>query len=104
MNLDDKDSKGCYSLYEQAQLLEKNSEVEKALEIYLSILENYEPIGISYYERPAIILEKLKRYKEALGVCDLALKNPNRFNKPTLTAIKDKLGKRKIRLTKKSIK
>lgn len=93
-----------YSLYEKARDLEKLNKVDEALNIYLSILNNYEPCGIVYYERPAIILEKQKKYTRALEVCNLALNNPKRFNKPTWEGVTDKFTKRKNRLLDKIAK
>lgn len=93
-----------YSLYEKARDLEKLNKVDEALNIYLSILNNYEPCGISYYERPAIILEKQKEYTHALEICNLALNNPKRFNKPTWEGVRDKFTKRKNRLLDKIAK
>lgn len=63
-----------YTLYETAYSLEKENSHELALEKYFEILHNYVPIGSTYYKRPAILLEKLKRYEEAIKVCDLAIK------------------------------
>lgn len=93
-----------YSLYEKARDLEKLNKVDEALKLYLSILNNYEPCGIAYYERPAIILEKQKEYTHALEICNLALNNPKRFNKPTWAAVTDKFTKRKNRLLDKIAK
>lgn len=90
-----------YSLYRKARDLEKLNKVDEALKIYLSILNMYEPSGIDYYERPAIILEKQKNYKQALDVCNLALNNPKRFNKPTWEGLTERFTKRKERLLKK---
>ncbi|APQ98055.1 hypothetical protein [Clostridium botulinum] len=64
-----------YALYESACSLEKGNLSELALEKYFEILTNYIPEGSIYYERPAILLEKLKRYDESIKVCDLAIKN-----------------------------
>lgn len=60
-----------------ALALEKEKQPEKALSIYLMILDRYEPIGTAFYERPAIILEKQKRYLEAIDICKKALANKN---------------------------
>lgn len=90
-----------FKLYEEARELERINKVNAALEIYLSILKKYEPCGIAYYERPAIILEKQKNYIKALEVCDIALNNPNRFNEPTWEGISEKFTKRKNRLVSK---
>lgn len=53
-----------YALYKIAAEKEKNNDVDGALELYLDILKRYAPVGIIYYERPAIILEKERNMKE----------------------------------------
>ncbi|MDK2920060.1 MAG: hypothetical protein PWQ37_2793 [Candidatus Petromonas sp.] len=70
------------NMYKKARNLEKENRTDEALKIYLEILKKYSPIGTAYYERPAIILEKKKKYKEALEVCESAIQaiNSNRFN------------------------
>ncbi len=71
-----------FKLYEEARRLEKNGNADKALEIYTNILEEFEPTGTAYYERPCIILEKQKRYDEAIQICLRAIEaiNNKRFN------------------------
>ncbi|KOR24141.1 tetratricopeptide repeat protein [Clostridium sp. L74] len=65
-----------YSLvFDEAREKEKAGYIDEALTTYTNILDNYIPEGSLYYERPAILLEKLKRYEEAIKVCDLAIKN-----------------------------
>ncbi|MBU5311866.1 hypothetical protein KQI38_07475 [Tissierella carlieri] len=68
------------SLYEQARNLEKADNIDGALNIYLDILNKYIPEGSSYYERPCILLEKLKRYDEAIEICDLAIARIENYN------------------------
>lgn len=89
-----------YPMYEKARELEKNGNMEDALNVYLSILDNYAPVGINYYERPAILLEKQGRYEEALNVCDMALNNKT-FTPPTHKAVQENFTKRKNRLLRK---
>jgi tetratricopeptide (TPR) repeat protein len=62
-----------YPLYEKGRELERLGELEEAIKIYYDILERYFPRGIVYYERPAIILEKMKRYPEAIAICEMAI-------------------------------
>lgn len=88
-------------LYEKARSLEKCNEINNALDIYLTILDKYEPIGTSYYERPAILLEKYKMYDKALSICNIVLNNPQRFNELTLKSIEENFNKRKNRLLNK---
>lgn len=67
--------------YEKARSMERQGETDKALSIYLSLLENY-PQGTDYYVRPCIILEKKHEYEQAIQICDLAIRNiqQGRFN------------------------
>jgi tetratricopeptide (TPR) repeat protein len=74
----DKDFKKYYQYYEKARALEKDKKENEALKIYLNILDKYTPMGTAYYERPAIILERQKRYKEAIMVCKQAIKAINK--------------------------
>lgn len=67
------DFKKYNSLYEKARNFEKTNDIDGALRIYFDILNKYIPEGSSYYERPCIILEKLKRYDEAIEICNLAI-------------------------------
>jgi tetratricopeptide (TPR) repeat protein len=83
--------------YQKARQLEKQGDTQEALSIYLKILPNCPP-GISYYERPCIILEKEHEYAQAIEICDLAIKNikQGRFYADT-----DIFQHRKERLLKK---
>ena len=49
-------------------------------------------------------MEKQKEYTHALEICNLALNNPKRFNKPTWEGVRDKFTKRKNRLLDKIAK
>ena len=83
--------------YEKARSFEKSGEVEKALAIYLKLLDNC-PTGTDYYVRPCIILEKQKDYKKAIEICDMAIAciRQGRFK-----ADETEFLKRKERLVKK---
>lgn len=61
------------SMYEKARELERQSKPDEALDLYLDILAYYNPKGTAYYERPCIILEKQKRYEEAIIICKHAI-------------------------------
>lgn len=61
--------------FKKAQEFEKLGEIDKALEIYMDVINNYNPEGNYYYERPAIMLEKNKDYKKALSVALLGKQN-----------------------------
>lgn len=53
-----------------------------AYKTYFKILSQYNPKGTAYYERPCIILEKQKRYDEAINICQRVIKaiKNNEFN------------------------
>lgn len=89
-----------YPLYARAKAFEKLGQPDKALPLYLSILTAYRPVGTAYYERPAILLERTGRLREALAVCDAALTNEG-FNASTRAAVEVSFGLRRIRLERK---
>ena len=60
-------------LNEKAKKMDRLGNEDTALELYLEILDNYHPSLYSNFERPAIILEKKRRYQEALEICQRAL-------------------------------
>lgn len=86
-----------YHIFERAQRLERAGNDDKALELYLEIHESYEPNLSQAYERPAIILEKKRRYDEAIELCEKAI---SMIENDRLTGSKDKFYSRieKIRL------
>lgn len=63
------------SKFINAKTLEKAGEIEKALSIYMDVINNYSPEGSLYYERPAIMLEKIGDYKRALSITMLGKQN-----------------------------
>jgi len=62
-----------FQLNEKAKAMDRLGNEDKALEIYLEILEKYHPHLLANFERPAIILEKKKRYEEAIEICEKAI-------------------------------
>ncbi len=86
-----------FKKYQKARDLEKKGEIDKALTIYLKLLENIPP-GTDYYTRPCIILEKKHEYAQAIEICDMAIKGirEDRFN-----ADEEEFLHRKNRLLKK---
>ncbi|MGB3367426.1 MAG: tetratricopeptide repeat protein [Acidaminobacteraceae bacterium] len=62
-----------FKLVEKAKTLERIGNENKALEVYLDVLKNYTPNTSDAYERPAVILERKKRYDEALKICENAI-------------------------------
>lgn len=63
-----------YKILQRAKKLEQMGSYDKALELYLDIHENYSPNTSDAFERPAILLERAKRYDEALVICNNAIK------------------------------
>ena len=60
-----------WPIFEKGQALEKAGDIDRAMDYYLLVVFNCCPTGTLYYERPAILLERQKRYILALIVCDL---------------------------------
>lgn len=62
-------------LFHKAHKLEKEGKLDRALSIYMKNLKLYGPKfhNSNHYKRPAIVLEKLGRYDEALNLCSEAL-------------------------------
>ena len=59
--------------YEMARELERQSRPSEALTVYQAILTAFAPEGTAYFERPAILLERLDELDEAIQVCDRAI-------------------------------
>lgn len=85
------------SQFQKARTLEKENKPNQALAIYLSLIP-HRPEGTDYYTRPCIILEKQKRYKEAIEICTIAIQEieAKHFNADT-----QDFYHRRERLTKK---
>lgn len=90
-----------FSNYEKARKLEKSGEIDKALKIYLKLL-NRIPVGTDYYTRPCIILEKKHEYRKAIEICDMALQaiKEGRFG-GNVKGAEDEILHRRERLVKK---
>lgn len=58
---------------ERAKRMERMGNEDEALRIYLDIHDNHMPNTSDLFERPAIILERKRRYQEALDICQKAL-------------------------------
>lgn len=86
-----------YELMQKAKKMDRINE-DKALEIYLEIHEKHLPNIAMIYERPATILEKHKRYQEAIDLCEKAIQM---IDDDKLTASKDKFETRIERLNEK---
>lgn len=64
------------TLFEAARKAEEASDYEGALLLYRMNIDRYVPTGIAYYERLSALLERLKRYDEAIEVLERALSAP----------------------------
>ncbi len=64
-----------FPMYETARMWERAGNVEGALALYKEILKRFSPTGMLYYERPAILLERLGRYPEAIAICERAIRS-----------------------------
>lgn len=91
----EKEAKIYIPLIKKAMALEKAGHKDEALKLYMQIINEYDARGTAYYERPAIILEKAKKYEEAIAVCMKALANPY------LVKSRDEFQRRLELLTKK---
>ncbi len=88
-----------HKLSEKAKVLERMGREEEALKIYLEIHANFFPNTSDLYERPAIILEKRKRFDEAIHICEKAIKF---INEGKMTGIKESFSRRIERITSRS--
>lgn len=80
----------------KAQKLEKSGKTEQAIELFeLSVRDQFN--GTFPYDRLMVIYRKLKRYEDAVRVCEAYIKNPylRKGNKQGLAKYKEKLKKLK---------
>jgi tetratricopeptide (TPR) repeat protein len=80
-----------FKLLKRAKKLEEMGNNERALDLYLELHEKYDPNTSDAYERPAIILERMKRYEEALAFCQDAIEQ---IEEEKISGTKDKFLKR----------
>lgn len=80
-----------HKLIERAKNYEKTGREQEALAIYLEIHDQFFPNTSDLYERPAILLEKRKRFEEAIHICEKAIKL---INEGKITGIKDNFVRR----------
>lgn len=80
-----------HRLIEKAKTFERMGREEEALNLYLEIHAKYFPNTSDLYERPAILLEKRKRFDEAIQICEKAIKL---INEGKITGIKDNFVRR----------
>ncbi|MBI9011967.1 MAG: hypothetical protein JEZ08_07010 [Clostridiales bacterium] len=62
-----------FKLLKRAKKLEQMGNPDRALDLYLELHERYEPNTSDAYERPAVLLERQKRYQEAYDMCKSAI-------------------------------
>jgi len=62
-----------FKLLKRAKKLEEMGNTDRALELYKELHEKFEPNTSDAYERPAIIFERKKQYKQALDLCNKAI-------------------------------
>lgn len=62
-----------YMMQNQAKKFEQTGMDDKALELYLKIIEEYLPNNDFSFDRASTLLEKKFKYNEALAVCEKAL-------------------------------
>lgn len=94
----EKEHKQYSPIYQLALALEKTGDYAKAVSLYMQILNKHIPHGTAYYERPAIILEKMAKYKEAVVICNLAI---SAIENRLFNADIEPFVKRRTRLEKK---
>lgn len=62
-----------YNLTEKAKAMEKIGNDDKALELYLELINDHHPHVSHVFERASVILEKKRRYDEAIEICNRAI-------------------------------
>lgn len=80
-----------HRLIEKAKIYERSGRDEEALKAYLEIHERFFPNTSDLYDRPAILLEKKKRFDEAIVICEKAIKL---INEGKITGVKDNFQRR----------
>lgn len=86
-----------YILTQKAQKMERINE-EIALDIYLEIFENYQPIISKTYESAIRLLEKRHRYQEALQICERAIEG---IKNDEMSGLIEKFENNKDRIVRK---
>lgn len=88
-----------HKLIEKAKSFERMGREEEALKIYLEIHEKFFPNTSDLFERPAILLEKRKRFDEAIQICEKAIKL---IGEGKITGVKDNFERRIFRIKSRS--
>ncbi|MBI3970667.1 MAG: hypothetical protein HY332_05210 [Chloroflexi bacterium] len=88
------------ALFRQAQRCEAAGDVAQALELYLEALARFDPVDLSYFEPPAILLERGRRYEAALALCERVLREID-FTVPGREPSEAQFSQRRLRLRRK---
>lgn len=84
-----------YNSFKEAEDLEKNGFIEKALDGYLKVLQNHIPIGTSYYQSPFYLCIQMMNFKTAHDIYTILQTNYNKTKnkslESTLADLKNKL-------------
>lgn len=88
-----------HKLIERAKVLERAGREDDALKTYLEIHEKFFPNTSDLFERPAILLEKRKRFDEAIAMCEKAIKL---INDGKVTGVKENFSRRIDRIKARS--
>ncbi|MDI9413381.1 MAG: hypothetical protein QM401_07385 [Bacillota bacterium] len=90
-------------LFNEAHKIEKLGNLDKALSMYRKNIRLYGDLHFNtdHYKRPAIILEKMGRFQEALDICEEALSLPIEHRK-TRSNFDREFKPRRNRLIKKA--
>lgn len=88
-----------HKMIEKAKTYERIGREEEALNIYLEIHVKFFPNTSDLFERPAILLEKRKRFDESIQICEKAIKL---INEGKITGIKDNFERRIQRIKTRS--
>lgn len=88
-----------HKLIEKAKSFERMGREEEALKLYLEIHEKFFPNTSDLFERPAILLEKRKRFDEAIRICEKAIKL---IGEGKITGVKDNFERRILRIKSRS--
>lgn len=88
-----------HKLVERAKTLERLGKDTEALEIYLEVHEKFFPNTSDLYERPAVLLEKKKRFDEAIAMCEKAIKY---IEEGKITGVRENFVKRIDRIKLRS--
>lgn len=88
----------AYKILKRAKNLERMGSDDRALDLYLELHNNYNPNTSDSFERPVVILERKKRYEEAIDFCNKAIEL---INDDKLSGTVEKFEKHLSRINEK---